>query len=1020
MSESTKIVAVVQVPGQKVQVSWTEGEYVPYEGTGNIAEAKRSLEAHGVPCTPMGYHETMLYFYAEMAAPDPEPKTYCDLKVGRKRFKGIESSEAKKVSTWAHAHGIKVAGKKSRTTSGLTAERIILMAQGFDVVPGPEFVGPVMTDLDRSNRDTKAHLDTQVTNDKLTAQMQREQFLASHGPPKVAPEVKKVNHVIMVEGKRVPWSARWSYRFEEMSVSGFRDHEHMNQIVCPRSIPIYGPGYNPAGHDYLEAFDGMRVVTFPLFKAIVEDGNGNRDLVPMNLDDRQLSLYRDAWQDLLASDKVVGLVASEHSVRVVVDEKKRGWLWWLNARGLEFPAGDKGMKRAKPHLSGHGLVATFSSAELSMKTFGDKGDEKVYDGPCVVSTRLVAKCLRKLGVKGDKARRFMKAKKLVLRVDVPGGGMVKALAYVVPHSLMPADVDLYTHEVNVKKEVKNGDGWAVMLDVKRSHRKPKTNTMCSDNFSGSLFKEPVMKFLFDSWMQTTLMDLRDSVPLEAKEDLDESHEETWEEHLNSIYLMRRRAALALTHTGLTPRHSKTTLEQVLAAKCRNVLSDYGDRISLPIPCARYLPVISRSMAWLLNSKRNRMVEDMPSGKILYLPDYDVCVVSDHDWVKNMENHGGNDGDDDFFVLYRTDSITGEKKVVVYRMPNDKGEYAVYDPYVETDCPESEVSVNWARRKIRWPKADLASLPPQVSTLDREYAEAPKAPCPHASYTKEFAVSQVMRYLDDVSAGASMNVVMLMNHTGYTHDEPLLPMEKIIDTAVQGASSGDVLEIQARYQRVLERIAELKLPVDRTFGQRFRKCKDHKGKPLALNLVEGWVTRVRCLVRDWIGQENQGTGRWDHGQALAWVKENVVLECPPQVHGSRLCAKGKKAVGFLFDQVTRELAPNTYEEREGLSFQERKVLMAYYLQTCVDDWRMDPVEVVRYLAYLCHTSPTKAKEKKGEAPWSKARRHYETYRSDWFLTSGPDGHEHTVWDLYLEALATTRVKKVAEKTSEPVI
>jgi hypothetical protein len=95
-------------------------------------------------------------------------------------------------------------------------------------------------------------------------------------------------------------------------------------------------------------------------------------------------------------------------------------------------------------------------------------------------------------------------------------------------------------------------------------------------------------------------------------------------------------------------------------------------------------------------------------------------VADRDWLYYIVRVlGGCDGDDACWVLPFTDKRDGERKLLLWRSPNQLGEYVVLRP------TQQSYEIRWRTADggyIAWPELDSSLLPPRVDRVDYTYSD----------------------------------------------------------------------------------------------------------------------------------------------------------------------------------------------------------------------------------------------------------------------------------------------------------
>ncbi len=244
---------------------------------------------------------------------------------------------------------------------------------------------------------------------------------------------------------------------------------------------------------------------------------------------------------------------------------------------------------------------------------------------------------------------------------------------------------------------------------------------------------------------------------------------------------------------------------------RNILSviqtSDSNKMRIPAPCAIRCQVVSQSLASMSGCDL-----DIEVGSIRWLPEQDVLVVHDYDWLEMYESHGGMDLDDFFVAYWRL--IDGERKVVIMRSPNDYGEYSVFD-YVEGDWyPTERVSAGTIEFPPvptypgLWPKR----LSEAVRDGEIEYLGLPSTRMdPEDSVRRLYNRSDVRAALlnnvdSQTCVGANVNARSLDSDTNRRHRPvQLTTMESCIDTGAQGGCAEDIDAVTTEAHQIVQAI-----------------------------------------------------------------------------------------------------------------------------------------------------------------------------------------------------------------------
>lgn len=182
---------------------------------------------------------------------------------------------------------------------------------------------------------------------------------------------------------------------------------------------------------------------------------------------------------------------------------------------------------------------------------------------------------------------------------------------------------------------------------------------------------------------------------------------------------------------------------------------------------------------------NRQV---PAGHIELDPACATAWVNDQDWLTFIVDVlGGCDGDDAVWVMPFSDvSDTGCRKMLIWRSPNQLGEYILLQP---TDASHI---IKWETpggRQLFYPKMQSRLLPNRIDSVTYQYGELTKASDFHrtnVSYSVEAMASTIQRAAANQGVlGGFCNVAMLCKTIyGRLPDQLPATLEAVIDGSVK--------------------------------------------------------------------------------------------------------------------------------------------------------------------------------------------------------------------------------------------
>lgn len=177
-------------------------------------------------------------------------------------------------------------------------------------------------------------------------------------------------------------------------------------------------------------------------------------------------------------------------------------------------------------------------------------------------------------------------------------------------------------------------------------------------------------------------------------------------------------------------------------------------------------------------------KSIPNGMIELDPDHATAWVSTDDWNNHIVRIlGGCDGDDAVWTFPFTDAADGIKKLLIWRSPNQLGEYMLLQPTADSH----EIAWPIVDGAITWPQADSRNLPPRIDTVSIQYGELPafSQPAP-AAYTPASMNTAIGEAAQNRGAlGAYCNVLLALKAvTGTLPDYLPARLEDVIDSTVK--------------------------------------------------------------------------------------------------------------------------------------------------------------------------------------------------------------------------------------------
>lgn len=220
--------------------------------------------------------------------------------------------------------------------------------------------------------------------------------------------------------------------------------------------------------------------------------------------------------------------------------------------------------------------------------------------------------------------------------------------------------------------------------------------------------------------------------------------------------------------------------KAVAKQHLNRLGSRASKLRCPAPGARY---------YLFPAAVGG--RDVPEGHIELDPVCATAWVNDNDWLTYIVDVlGGCDGDDAVWVLPFSDiSDNGQHKMLVWRSPNQLGEYVVLQPTVNSHVIEWDVGDSIASGKLSYPKMQSRLLPDRIDSVTYQYGrltEASDSQLDAESYSIEAMLSTIQRAAANQGVlGGFCNVAMLCKAIyGRLPDKLPATLEAVIDGSVK--------------------------------------------------------------------------------------------------------------------------------------------------------------------------------------------------------------------------------------------
>jgi hypothetical protein len=301
---------------------------------------------------------------------------------------------------------------------------------------------------------------------------------------------------------------------------------------------------------------------------------------------------------------------------------------------------------------------------------------------------------------------------------------------------------------------------------------------------------------------------------------------------------------------------------------------------------------------------------VPASQVELDPACATAWVSDEDWLDHIVGVlGGCDGDDAVWVLPfrdRTDRDTADhrpaRKVLLWRSPNQLGEYVVLEPTAGSHVIEWDVPGG----TLAYPQMQSRLLPPRIDSVSYRYGSLAEASDPEhlcGSYSVAAMASTIRRAAANQGVlGGFCNVAMLCKAIyGRLPEQLPATLEAVIDGSVK--SGLDLGPVKAWNQKAIARMVE------------HGRANDNRALPAVLleRLPEWLRPQAKAAEGHWLDTlanalEQHKAQYWADAEALA------VEACPPiEVfeHGREWLPIGKE-LRRVYSRIMRQAAQESDE------------------------------------------------------------------------------------------------------------
>ncbi|NLF67110.1 MAG: hypothetical protein GX579_21180, partial [Chloroflexi bacterium] len=298
-------------------------------------------------------------------------------------------------------------------------------------------------------------------------------------------------------------------------------------------------------------------------------------------------------------------------------------------------------------------------------------------------------------------------------------------------------------------------------------------------------------------------------------------------------------------------HVKSLMNQHLGRLNHSTL----EKMRLPIPGGRHyvMPAAAGQWAGIRGLEVGR-------GEIRIDPRYGTAWVNDEDWLALEDSPteagiaailGGADHDDALW-LYPFSDHDGERKVLVWRSPNQAGEYVVLRPAAGSATPSWQTA---AGEEVVFPAGDSRRLPKRVDHTATSYLNlVDPATAGGLGEGEAYSVDVMDRAIERALAnrgalGMYCNSLMVNKSVfGRLPENPPAPLEAIIDGAVK--TGADLSGVVAWNYENSRQILEARTPVPALLHGRlsvdYTNLENRPPSPIASR--DHWLDRLETGVQ----------------------------------------------------------------------------------------------------------------------------------------------------------------------------
>ena len=551
-------------------------------------------------------------------------------------------------------------------------------------------------------------------------------------------------------------------------------------------------------------------------------------------------------------------VKDDTVVDVYIDGMSK--LDYFEATGLRFHNEAKGpyvlSKRISRVMRPHFISGEFAPDEVRVK-YMDEADfaqfshvsaegPKVWDGAGVVSRRMLEKMVIPEGTSPAKAARLQWELAHSERVEFT---IMTERGQDKGHAMVADDLDvdfLLPHDTKREITLENGKTW-VGIDFVRGKHHMRLDIQSMINLQPFFSEERFAQWLHDEG-ELFAQAVESGEVAEAMARVDRF------ETLDDVPRWATREYFA---SGGHPLHFQRHVKALMDRHLERLNHSTLRKLRLPIPGGRYYVMpqaVGTAAGYQLDVPRGELRIDQRRG---------TAWVNDEDWLSLQDSPtgegiagilGGADHDDALWLHPFTDH-DGEQKVLVWRSPNQMGEYVLLKPTSDSDIPDWTTAEG---EKVTFPAGNSRKLPRRIDTHEPTYQGLVDPSTAEVlgrgeAYSIEAMDWAIERSLANQGALGMYCNSLMVNKAVFADlpASPPAPLEDIIDSSVKtGADLSRV--VQWNYDNSRQ-ILEARTPIPALLHDRLSRDYNERENlpPRPLPTADHWLDRTESVIKEHI-------------------------------------------------------------------------------------------------------------------------------------------------------------------------